>query len=293
MQGNFQAARRYADELRKNGDNPEELVANIDQAEQAQLKQWENQFELVKQRDDDAAIQQLTALQLKFQALAEDGGPQSSEARTYANNIPGAIDEIRARVDQKRLEAAFQRTVQKYLQAAGANDKNGLVAAREEFQAIVQNGGPHADKAQQYLTEIKKQLDVLNEPPAPPPPAPKEPAAPQPSLAAADEAAIRSTVQRFFESFEQRNADGLKQVWPTMPRERYSKYKDSFHHVGAIAIQIVTENVKISPDGATAQVLVQSEEQETPIGGKPQRFTPEWTFQLAKKNGSWVITGVL
>jgi hypothetical protein len=78
-----------------------------------------------------------------------------------------------------------------------------------------------------------------------------------------------------------------------MPRERYSKYKDSFHHVGAIAIQIVSENVKISPDGATAQVLVQSQEQETPIGGKPQRFTPEWTFQLAKKNGSWVITGVL
>jgi serine/threonine protein kinase/anti-sigma28 factor (negative regulator of flagellin synthesis) len=294
-QGNFLAARRYADEVRQNGDNPEELVANIDQAEQAQLKQLENQFELLKQRDDDAAIQQLTALRLKFQALAEDGGPQSNEARTYVNSIPGAIDEIRARVDQKRAEAAFQRTVQRYLQAAGANDKNGLAAAREEFQLIVQNGGPHADKAQQYLTEIKKQLDTLNEPPPLPPLAAKEPAAPkeQPNPAAADEEAIRRMVRRFFESFEQRNADGLKQVWPSMPRDRYAKYKDSFRHVNAIAIQVMSEDVKISPDGATAQVSIQSQEQETPIGGKPQRFTPEWTFQLAKKNGSWVITGVL
>jgi hypothetical protein len=78
-----------------------------------------------------------------------------------------------------------------------------------------------------------------------------------------------------------------------MPRERYSKYKDSFKHVGAIAIQIVGENVKISPDGTTATVSVQSEQQETPIGGKTQRFTPAWTFQLAKTNGTWSISDVL
>lgn len=66
---------------------------------------------------------------------------------------------------QRRAEAAFQQTVRRYLQAAGANVRNGLVIAREEFQSIVLSGGPHADRAQLYLTEIKKQLDVLAEPP--------------------------------------------------------------------------------------------------------------------------------
>src|SRR5262249_50355834 len=96
-QADFASARRSAEKLaqtvRKNDGGPvsdSQLTAlsdQIDQAEMAQLKQLESQFEQLKQRDDDAAIQQLKALQLKLQALAGDGGPHSSEALGYANNV--------------------------------------------------------------------------------------------------------------------------------------------------------------------------------------------------------------
>ena len=160
-QGDFAAARRAADQLKQAGGNPDDLVAQIDQAEQGQLKQLESQFDQLKSRDDDAAIQQLKALQPRFQALA-DSGPQSGEALNYANNIPAAIADVRARSEKKNADAAFQQVVQKYRQAAAGNDKNGLANARGDFQSIAQNGGPHADSAQQYVAEITKKLDALN-----------------------------------------------------------------------------------------------------------------------------------
>ena len=199
------------------------------------------------------------------------------------------MDKKKEEAARKREEAEFDQMVQRYRQAAASGDKNGLAAARDYFQSIVQGNRPSADSAQQYLADIEKKLEVLNQPPPPPPPPAKTVLNP----AAADEAAIRAVVDRFFQSFQQRNLDGLKEVWPGMPREKSGKYKDSFRHVSAIGIQIVSESVKISPDGATATVSVQSEEQETPTGGKTQKFTPAWTFQLAKTNGAWVISDVL
>jgi ferritin len=309
--GDIRAASDFAEQLQQNGGDATSVIAEIDrarsaeqvradQAKQAQLKQLENQFDQLRQRDDESAIQQLMALQPGFQTLAADGGPRSSEALSYVDNIPGAIAEVRDRMDKKRLDAKrkqtdaeFRQMEQSYRQAAAANDKNGLAAARDYFQTVVQESRPHADSAQQYLAEIEKKLDALNQPPPRPP---NEVATPRESPlnpAAADEAAVRSTVQRFFEAFQQRNVDGLKQVWPGLPRGKYSKYQDSFQHMSAIAIQIVSENVKVSPDGTTATVLVQSHMQETPTGGKTQSFAPPWTFQLAKTNGTWLIRDVL
>jgi eukaryotic-like serine/threonine-protein kinase len=293
-QGDFAAARRAADQLKQAGGNPEDLVAQIDQAEQGQLKQLESQFDQLKSRDDDAAIQQLKALQPRFQALA-DSGPQSGEALNYANNIPAAIAEVRARSEKKNADAAFQQVVQKYRQAATGNDKNGLANARGDFQSIAQNGGPHADSAQQYVTEITKKLDALNAPPpTPPPPATKEAPKEAPVATVSDDAAIRDVIQRFFQSFEQRNPDAIREVWPNIPQKRYDAYKNAFGNVSAIAIQIGNETVKISPDGASATVSVQSQEDETPKSEKkPRRFTPSWTFQLSKRNGNWLINDVL
>ncbi len=293
-QGDFATARRTADQLKQAGGNPEELVAQIDQAEQGQLKQLENQFNQLKSRDDDAAIQQLKALQPKFQALA-DSGPQSGEALSYANNISAAIADIRARSDKKAADAAFQQLVQKYRQAAAGNDKNGLVAVRGDFQSIAQSGGPHADNAQQYVAEITRKLDALNAPPpTPPPPTTKESPKEAPVATVSDEAAIRGIIQRFFQSFEQRNPDAIREVWPNIPQKRYDAYKGAFGNVSAIAIQIENETVKVSPDGASATVSVQSQEEETPKTEKrPRRFTPSWTFQLSKRNGTWLINDVL
>ncbi len=289
-QGDFQSARRAADQLKAAGANTDELVGQIDQAEQSQLKQLESQFDQLKSRDDEAAIQQLKALQPKFQALI-DSGPQANEALSYANNIPEAVADVRARSEKKLADAAFQQTVQRYRQAATNNDKNGLAAARGDFQSIIQNGGPHAESAQQYLTEINKKLDALNAPPSPPPPAVAKEA---PSTTVSDEAAIRTVVQKFFQSFEQRSPDALRQVWPSIPQKRYDAYKVAFGNVSAITIQVVNETVKISPDGASATVSVQSQEEETPKSEKrPRRFAPAWTFQLSKRNGTWQITDVL
>jgi serine/threonine-protein kinase len=292
-QGDFQSARRAAEQLKLNGSNPTELVADIDQAEQSQLKQMESLFDQLKQRDDDSSIQQLRALQPKFQALAGDGGPQSSDALNYANNIPAAIADIRARMDKKSENAAFEQMVQRYRQAAAANDKNGLATARGDFQSIVQNGGAHSTSAQQYVAEINKQLDTLNAPP-PPPLLPPTTIKEAPDTRAADEAAVRSVVQRFFQAFEQRNPDALRQVWPGLPQQRYDRYKGSFEHVSAITIQILNESVKMSSDGTSATVSVQSQEEETPKGEKKARlFKPLWTFQLIKKDGTWHIADVL
>jgi hypothetical protein len=290
-QGDFASARRAADQLRQAGGNPGDLVAQIDQAEQSQLKQLENQFDQLKLRDDDAAIQQLKALQPKFQAL-KDSGPQSGEALNYDNNIAAAIADVRARSEKKIADAAFQQIVQRYRQAAAGNDKNGLAAARIDFQSIAQNGGPHADSAQQYMAEITKKLDALNAPPSPPPTPPSTKEVPVTTVS--DEAVIRGVIQRFFQSFEQRNPEALRQVWPNIPQKRYDAYKDAFGNVSAITIQIVNESVKISPDGTSATVSVQSQEEETPKSEKrPRRFTPSWTFQLSRKNGTWLINEVL
>jgi hypothetical protein len=292
-QGDFAAARRAADQLKQAGGNPEDLVAQIDQAEQGQLKQLENQFEQLKSRDDDAAIQQLKSLQPRFQALA-DSGPQSGEALNYANNVPAAIADIRARSDKKAADVAFLQVVQRYRQVAAGNDKNGLAAARGDFQSIAQNGGPHADSAQQYVAEITRKLDALNAPPPTPPPAAKEPPKEAPVATVSDEAAIRGVIQRFFQSFEQRNPDAIREVWPNIPKKRYDAYKNAFGNVSAIAIQIGDETVKIGPDGSSATVSVRSQEDETPKSeNKPRRFTPSWTFQLSKRNGNWLINDVL
>jgi hypothetical protein len=96
-QGDFQSARRAADVVKQKGGNPAELVTKIDQAEQRELNQLKNQFAQVKLRGDNQAIQQLKELQAKFQTLAGDGGPQSREAQSYADSIPGAIADVQAR----------------------------------------------------------------------------------------------------------------------------------------------------------------------------------------------------
>jgi hypothetical protein len=142
------------------------------------------------------------------------------------------------------------------------------------------------------MAEITKKLDALNAPPSPPPTPPSTKEVPVTTVS--DEAVIRGVIQRFFQSFEQRNPEALRQVWPNIPQKRYDAYKDAFGNVSAITIQIVNESVKISPDGTSATVSVQSQEEETPKSEKrPRRFTPSWTFQLSRKNGTWLINEVL
>jgi serine/threonine protein kinase len=100
-QGDFSSARRAADVLQQKGGDATELVTKINQAERRELNQLKNQLDQLKRRNDEQAVQQLQALQPKFQTLAADGGPLSQEALSYAESVPGAIAGVRARASKK------------------------------------------------------------------------------------------------------------------------------------------------------------------------------------------------
>jgi serine/threonine protein kinase len=289
--GDFPSARHAADEIKQNGGSPTELVGKIDQAELAQLKQLESQFEQLKLRDDEAAIQQLKMLQSRLQALS-DGGPQSNEALTYANNVPAAIADVRSRSERKIADAAFLQALQRYHQAAANNDKNGLAAARGDLQSIVQNGGPHAADAQKNLSELNDKLAALNQPAAPPPPAAKPTVKTEaPPVVADSEATVRSLIQRYAQAFNQRDADALRQVWPNMG-PLYARYKTLFQEVDSISMRVDIQKIQFGPDGTTAIVNAQESQESKMKGYKTGRKQTARTFQLALSNGYWLITDV-
>jgi uncharacterized protein YbaR (Trm112 family) len=294
QQGDFESARKFASQLQASGGDASELNGEIEKSEGDRLAQLESQFNQFKQRDDDSAVQQLKALQSKFQALVNSGGPKSAEAQSYVNSIPSSISDVLARAQSKRLELAFQVASQKCQQVLAGNDKSGLAAARESMQSFTQTG-PHADEAQKCVSDITTKLSALNQPPVavvPSPPTP--PAKPETQNATAvDEAAVRNVVQTFFRAFEDRNPDELRQVWPTISQKRYDGYKSSFADARSITMQIVSQSVNVSPDGGTATVSTESQQQYTPKFGKSSKKSEaSWKFQLAKKNGVWVLTDV-
>ncbi len=291
-QGDFPSARRAAAQLKQNGGDPAPLFAEIDQAERRTLAQLESQFNQFKERDDDAAVQQLKALLPKFQVLASDGGSQSGEALNYANNIPGAIADVQARAQKKTADAGFEQMVQRYQLAASANDKNGLAAARNDFESVIQSGGPHTDEAQKYVAQVNDKLTALNKPPTP---APKPPvrSEPPPEVLVNPDADIRAAVQRYAEAFNRRDADALRQVWPTMG-PLYARLKLSFESASSIREEVNIESIDLSADGTKAVVKGQVSQLYTPKGAKTKGVVNSAAiFHLAKSNsGTWVITDV-
>jgi hypothetical protein len=285
QRGDFHSARQKAGQLQQSGGNADVISTEIDQAEQSRLSQLESQFNQLKQSDDDAAAQQLSGLQRGFQALADSAGPRSEEAKGFVVNLPAAIREVHERAASKRAEAAYGQMVAKYQQASAANDKNGLESARAAFQSVAKAGGAHASDAQRFVDEIGTKLAALN-----PAPVSVTPVAP-PVSGPGDNDAVLALVKRYEQAFEQRNADGLQQIWPTMG-SLYTRYKASFGKASSIRMQVQTEGVKISADGNTATVTAVVTQEYTPQGEKPKSVKGRTTFQFAKSNGSWVITSV-
>ncbi len=217
----------------------------------------------------------------KIDQIRQDGGDPTTLSRQ--------IDQAQARQTQlAQQQREFQQAVDTY-NAVGSRDKPDLEKSRTAFQSIERESGPQADRAQQYVAEIDKKLEALNTPPPSPPPAIAKQVVP--SSAAADEVAVRGVVQRFFQAWEQRSPDALRQAWPSIPQKLYDSYKSSWEILSAIAIHIVSENVTISPDGTTATVSVQSQDELTPKNGRKsmKKMTP-WLFHLTKGNGTWLIT---
>jgi hypothetical protein len=295
--GDFQSARRAAVQLKQAGGDPTEVLTEIDRQELGKLNQLITQFNQLKQRDDDAAIQQLKALQPKFQALTGDGGPQSDEAVKYTSSVPGAVAEIQAGAQRKAADTAFQRVVQRYQQAATTSDKAGLASARNDFQGIIQGGGPHATEAQRYRSEVDSKLASLTEPavaPAVTPPAAPPKAEVAPRVVVDNDSQVRNVIQRYGQAFEHRDADALRQVWPGMG-SKYSRYKQIFELASAIREQLSIESIEVNADGTKAMVKSTVFQSYTPKAdkNKPQQFTREFVFNLEKTGrGEWVITDV-
>jgi eukaryotic-like serine/threonine-protein kinase len=290
-QGDFLSARRAADQLKRQGGDPAPLLTEIDRAEQSRLAQLESQFNQFKQRDDEAAVQQLKVLQPKFQALASDGGPQSAEALNYANSIPSAIADVQARVQKKIADAGFQQMVQRYQQAASTNDKNGLTAARTDFESVIQSGGPHAEEAQKHLLDINNKLAALNQPVVSEPKPAVKPEIPA-VVTVDNDAAVRAVIQKYVQAFDQKDADALRQIWPNMG-PLYARYKRAFEGASSIREQVDIESIDLSPDGTKAVVKGQITQDFTPKGDKTKRVKNATVFHLAKSNsGTWVITDV-
>jgi len=290
-QGDFLSARRAAEQLKQNGGDAKPLVAEIDQAKRNRLLQLETQFNQVKQRDDEASLQQLKTLVPKFQALASDGGPQADEASGYATSAATAVADVQARAQRKNADAAFQQLVQRYQQAVNVGDKNGLAAARSDFQSVAQSGGPHADEAQQYVGDVNAKLAALNQPAPVAVKPPVKSTAPPVTTADNNEAAIRAVIQRYGQAFEQRDAGALRQVWPSMG-SRYARYQATFEAASSIQMKIDIERIELSADGATAVATGQISQDFTPKGGKSKRIKNATSFHLANVNGSWLIMDV-
>jgi ketosteroid isomerase-like protein len=181
----------------------------------------EGQFDQLKQRDDDAGVQRLSALQTKFQALASDGGPQSNEASSYANAIPGAIADVQGRIQKKAATVA-----------------------------------------------------------------PKIEAHP------AAAAAVRAVIQRYARAFEQKDADTLTKIWPTVGA-KYANYKSTFEAASSIRMRLNVQSVDVSTDGTTAIVEARVSQDYTPKDGSATKSSNRAvTFEVDNVEGTWLITDV-
>ena len=281
-QGEFQSARIIAGQLQKNDADPAKLVEKIDQAEKTQLAILESKFNELKQGDNDKAVQELNALWPKFQELAAAGGPQSGEALDYVNTIPGAMSDVQSRMEQRSADAVFQRMTKAYQRAARLDDKSGLKAASTDFQSIITGNGPHAEEARQYLKEVNDRLSALSQPPAK--------AAPTP-VPAKSEGSIKGVIRQFAHAFEQRDADALVRIWPTIGAE-YEGYKTWFEKVNSIRMNVEIESIQVSPDGDSAEVKAQVHRQYTSIDSKTVSAKEAKIFQLSKVDDAWIITDV-
>jgi eukaryotic-like serine/threonine-protein kinase len=264
--------------------NAADLQRNIE-AQVIALKQ-ENTARQISDLEASARqrIQQgdLKEARQKIDQIRQAGGDPTALSREIDQ-----AEATQARLAKQQTE--FRQAVESY-NAVGNRDRSGLEKSRSDFQAIVRQNTAQAGDAQQYLGEIDRKLDALNAPPPLPTPAVKRDV---PNTVITDEATIRDVIRRFFQAFEQRNPEGLSQVWPTIPQKRYDGWKNAFASASAITMQIASETVNLSPNGETAIVSVQSQQVYTPkVEKTSKKSAASWKFQLAKKSGGWVITDV-
>jgi eukaryotic-like serine/threonine-protein kinase len=198
---------------------------------------------------------------------------------------------LSAEIDQaeahRRSDSDFQQIVQRY---QAANDKNGLEAARNSFQSVVQGGGSHAGDARRYLGEINSKLAAMK-PEATP--LPQQPATKVevPAAKVDERPAISNLVQQYAQAFEQRDADALRKIWPSIGN-RYDKYKQVFGMASAYRMDVRIDSMNVAADGQQATVNTSLSQEYTVRGQKPMSHSDKAVFHLVKSDGAWVINDV-
>ena len=281
------------DPLRSEAKSEPRLKAKPE-AQQSRQAMEDKRLNLEKQQQEHHN-QQISDLEASARLDLKQGN--FSSARQKARQIAQAGDDAsslsaeiqkaeEAQTRKVQYETSYQQALQQYQQS---NDKKGLEAARSSFQPIAQGDGAHAAEARKYLNDIDTKIAALNQPVAPPPPAVAKPDIP--SGRALDDAAVRDVIKRYGQAFEQRDADALRKIWPSMGK-KYEKYKGIFASVAEITYRVNIEKVEVASDNQEATVNALFTEAATVKGKKPQSISDKAVFELRKSDGAWFITNV-
>jgi hypothetical protein len=254
-----------------------------------------------QQRQQQQKQQQIADLEAGAQRDIAQGDLSSARHKVdlikQAGGDPGSLTAGIAQAEKleqsrQQYESNYQQAVQKYQQSAGANDKKGLEGARASLQAIAQGSGSHAADARGYLNQIDAKIADLNQPP--PPPVVK-PQVPPVQANNNDEDAVRNVVKRYQQALEQRNADAMREIWPSLGK-RYDRFKRNFESANALhmqsQIEVRIEKLEISPDRQRATVDATQFQSNTLQGKGPESRQDKARFELTKANGVWVISDV-
>ena len=151
-------------------------------------------------------------------------------------------------------------------------------------------GSAHRSDAQaqinQLLAASSAKAASNNPPPAPAAVAPTVP----PVSKASAEADIRALIQKYDDAYNQRNADALRSIWPTIG-SRYNKLKAVFAAASSIREQVSIESIEITPDGTKAVVKGRSSQVFTEKG-QSRESKGMMNFRLVKLGGVWTINDI-
>ena len=214
-------------------------------------------------------------------------GRFSDQARTRAeelewNNLKNsrdlvALDRFLNKYPQGHFNGSARALAGKLQQEEmdwrGAQNGNSITA----LQTFVRNY-PQSPYAEEARADIRKLQEAAA---ASPPPAS------QPN----ESEAVLGALRRFSQSFDEKDADKLSAVWPSLRKQELKKIKDSFNDADSIRMDLKpTGEPRI--DGERASVTCLRSLLYVFKGGVRKAEESTVTIELGKQSGSWVIQSV-
>ena len=188
-----------------------------------------------------------------------------------------ALDRFLNKYPQGRFNPAARDLAAKLQQEAidwrSAQNGNNVAA----LQAFVRNypQSPYADEARAQIRKLQEAA-----------------AAPVPAKPSNNEGeAVLSTLQRFSQAFDHKDADQLSSVWPGLQKQELKKIKDSFRDADSIHMELKPAG-EPRIDGERATVTCLRSLLYVFKGGIQKSQQSTVTIELAKQSGSWVIQSV-